>query len=287
MDTILQLIIHGLLLGSVFALFSIGLSLIFGVMRVVNFAHGEFIMLGMYSAYWLYSFTGISPYLLAVVVGRGFFAFGMLIERLVIQPIVYTSDGLLATVGLSIILQNLALMLWKADPRVIRGLFKDHSYLSLGNIRIEYTLLLTFVISILLTVAVFYFLKTTKLGKMLRATSQDLQAAKLMGININKMYLLAFAFSSALVGIAGAVIAPAFPITPTIGVSFSLISFVVIIIGGMGNLKGALYAGFLVGIVDAFAGYYLDAAFKESSYFAMLILILWFRPEGLFGKRGA
>lgn len=285
----IELLINGIFLGGVFALFSIGLTLIFGIMKIVNFAHGEYIMLGMYATFWFFNLLGINPYVSIVIIGPIFFFLGYLSQKVIIQPILKAPNvaQLFTTVGLGIVMQNIALFLWSADPRSIQGLFGRIDYFNLFGIRVSYAELTAFLIAIFMGMVFFIFLKYTKLGKSLRATSQDLQAAKLMGINVNKIYWMAFAISSASVGISGAVIIPIYPVNPTVGVNFALISFVVVILGGITNINGTFVAGILIGIIDSFSGYLLPSAFKESSFFIILLIILWLRPTGIFGRSAA
>ncbi len=281
-----ELFVNGILLGGVFALFSIGLTLIFGIMKIVNFAHGEYIMLGMYTTFWLFELAGINPYVSIIAVGPLFFFLGYLSQRVIIQPILKAPNvaQLFTTVGLGIVLQNIALIFWSADPRSIQGLFSGVQGIEIGGIRISYMELAAFLIAISMNIGLVSFLKYTKLGKSLRATAQDLQAARLMGINVNKIYWIAFAISSACVGVAGSVIIPIYPANPTVGVNFALIAFVVVILGGITNVNGTFIAGIIIGIIDSFAGYVLPSVFKESSFFIILLMILWFRPTGLFGR---
>lgn len=288
MDSIIiELLLNGIFVGGVFALFSVGLTLIFGIMNIVNFAHGEFIMLGMYMAFWIFALLGLNPYLAIVIIAPAFFLFGLITQKVVIQPILrsFGVAQLFATVGLGIIMQNAALIFWKADPRSIRGIFGEPEYFLAGGVRIFYTELSAFLIAMIMTLLLCALLKHTKLGKSMRATSQDLQAAQLMGINIKRIYLIAFAISSACVGVSGAVIVPIYPVVPTVGFHFALIAFVVVILGGIGNVYGTFLAGLTIGIIDSLAGYYLDTSFKETTYFFILLIILWFRPSGLFAKQ--
>lgn len=285
-NILIQLLINGVLLGGLFALFSIGLTLIFGIMKIVNFAHGEFIMLGMYVTFWLFTLLGVNPYLSILVVGPLFFFLGYLTQKIIIQPILNAPGvaQLFTTVGLGIVFQNIALLFWKADPRSIQGLFGGAREVYFLGIQISYVELMAFLIGVSMFTVVFIFLKYTKLGKSMRATSQDTQAAKLMGINVKKAYWLAFAISSACVGVAGSMTIPIYAVTPTIGANFVLIAFVVVILGGITNITGTFIAAILIGIIDSFSGYFLPSVFKETSFFIILLLMLWFRPTGLFGS---
>ncbi|MEN6437066.1 MAG: branched-chain amino acid ABC transporter permease [Syntrophobacter sp.] len=284
----IQLVISGLLIGGVYALISIGLTLIFGVMRIVNFAHGEFLMFAMFAAYWILEFTGLSTYVTAPLVALLLFVFGaviyvLIIKRTVGSPMVVQ---IFATVGLGLIMQNVALVLWSGDFRTIRTP-EASAVLKFAGIQVSYPLLIASVAAIMIALALFAFVAWTYPGKAIRATVQDRTAAQLMGIDINKVYLMTFALGSALVGIAGALLAPAYPIFPSVGTNFGLASFVVVVLGGMGSMTGALLGGLLIGLVETLSGFFIDAALKQAVYFVVFIMVLVFRPTGLLGQRGA
>lgn len=285
---LIQLVISGLLIGGVYALISIGLTLIFGVMRIVNFAHGEFLMFAMFAAYWLLEFTGLSTYVTAPLVALLLFAYGALIYIFVIKRTVGSPMvvQIFATVGLGLVMQNLALVLWSGDFRTIRTA-EASAVLKFAGIQVSYPLLVASVAAIAIALILFAFVAWTYPGKAIRATVQDRVAAQLMGIDINKVYLMTFALGSALVGIAGALLAPAYPIFPAVGTNFGLASFVVVVLGGMGSMTGALLGGLLIGLVETLSGFFIDAALKQAVYFVVFILVLVFRPTGLLGQRGA
>ena len=285
LETIVQLIINGLLLGGIYALISVGLTLIFGVLEIINFAHGEFLMLGMYASFWLFQLLGVDPYLSLLIVIPSFFLVGLAVQRIIIQPIIDAPplNQIFATVGLSIVLQNAALFFWKADYRTVRT---DYSSLVLkaGDLMISFPRLVAFFLALAMIAALLIFLKKTYTGKAITALAQQRRAAMLMGININRTYQIAFGIGIACVGAAGAILIPVYYAFPTVGALFVLIAFVVVILGGYNSLVGALVGGLIIGLVEAFSGFFLSPHLKEAIYFVIFILILLFRPTGLFGR---
>lgn len=286
MLTIVQLFINGILLGGVYALVSIGLTLIFGAMNIINFAHGEFLMLSMYITFWSFHLYGIDPYLSILLIIPLFFMLGVLVQRIIIQPILNAPHiaQIFATVGLSIVMQNAALLAWKADYRCISVNY-GISNIKIAGLIISFPRLVTFAIAIAIMIGLFIFLKKTLIGKAIRATAQNVRAALLMGINTNRIYYFAFALGTVCVGIAGGLLAPLYAAYPTVGGHFVLIAFVIVVLGGMGNMVGALLGGLLIGLVEVFSGFYIAPALKELFYFIVFIMILIFRPSGLMGKR--
>jgi len=287
MTTLLQLLVSGVLTGSVYALMSMGLTLIFGVLRIVNFAHGEFLMIAMYGAWALGRLCGINPYLAAIIVIPAMFLFGAAAYQLVVRPGLGKPHLVVAfaTMGLSIFLQNAALMLMTADLRDIPPVFARS--LTLGPIYIKDELLLGFVITLACTSALQWMLKRTYLGKAIRATVQDGEAAQLMGIAVPRIFLITFALGSALVGLAACVMVPLFSVFPAVGLNFVLIAFVIVVLGGMGSIEGALIGGVCVGVVQSLSGYYVAPAFAQLFFFLLFLLAMIFRPNGLLGQQGA
>jgi len=283
--TIAQLIINGLLLGGIYALISIGLTLIFGVLEIINFAHGEFLMLGMYAAYWLFQLYGVDPYLSLMIILPLFFLIGLFVQRVTIQPIIDAPplNQIFMTVGLSMILQNAALFFWKADYRTVRTAYSALTLKTSGLI-VSFPRLVAFVLAMMTIAALLLFLKKTYTGKAIRALTQERRGAMLMGINVYRTYQIAFGIGIACVGVAGAMLIPVYYAFPTVGSLFVLIAFVVVILGGYNSLIGALIGGLIIGLVEAFSGFFLSPHLKEAVYFVIFILILLFRPTGLFGR---
>jgi branched-chain amino acid transport system permease protein len=285
--TTVQLVISGLLIGSIYALMSIGLTLIFGVLRVVNFAHGEFLMIAMYGAWAFSRLLGLNPYFAAVAVVPAMFLFGALVYRLVIGSALDKPHLVVvfATMGLSIFLQNVALMAMTADLRDVPPIFARS--ISIGYVFIKGELLVGFIVTLCCTFALQWVIKHTFLGKAIRATVQDGEAAKLMGIAVPKIFLITFAAGSALVGLAACVMVPLFSVFPTVGLNFVLIAFVIVVLGGMGSIEGALLGGFCVGVVQSVSAYYVAPAFGQLFFFLLFLLVMILRPNGLFGQKGA
>lgn len=284
MELFLQTAIAGLLLGGVYALISIGLSLIFGVVRIINFAHGELVMLGMFATYWLWRGFGLDPYLSILIVAPLMFGVGVLIQRTVLQPILSSSAimKIFATVGLSLVLQNLALYLWGGNYRSVRVAYSTAT-IKIGGAAVSVPRLVAFAVALVLVAMLFVVLKRTMLGSALRAVAEDRDTAALLGLGVSSLYLVTFGIGAALAGIAGALLMPFTSATPTIGVGYTLIAFVVVVLGGMGNTLGALLGGLLIGVVETLAGTYIDPQLPHVVVFGLFIVVLLIRPRGLFG----
>jgi len=283
-ETIIQVIISGLMIGGVYALISLGLTLIFGVVRIINFAHGEFLMLGMYTSYWLFQLFGLDPYFSILVIAPLFFIFGMLIQRVIFQPILDAPEvsQIFAAVGLVIVLQNLALLFWKGDYRAVKTSYSAFP-LEVGGLMISLPRLVAFLGAVGIMLILYFFLKSTYTGKAIRATSQDQGAALLMGINTRRVFILAFGIGSSCVGIAGALMIPFYYVFPTVGAYFVLTAFVIVVLGGLGSMIGAFVGGLIIGVIEALSGYFIATAFKEAIYFIIFWFLLIYKPNGLFG----
>ena len=285
---IMQTCISGLLLGGIYSLISIGLVLIFGVTRIINFAHGEFLMMAMYATFWLFQLGGMDPYISLLIVTPLLFMGGIATQRIIIQPLLRApaSMQLFATLGLSIVLQNVAFLLWKPDYRTLQTSYSTMT-LSVGNLFISFPRLIAFVISIVIIIILFIILKNTYLGKAIRATVQNRTAAQMMGINISRISLLAFGLGAACVGIAGTLLMPIFYVFPSVGTHFVIIAFVVVVLGGMDSLPGAFIGGLILGLVKTFSGFYLGSSVKEMVYLIIFIIVLLVKPAGIFGVVGS
>ena len=282
-----QLVLSGILIGSIYALMSIGLTLIFGVLRVVNFAHGEFLMIAMYGAWGITHLLGLNPYVAAIAIVPAMFLFGALVYRLIINPALDKPHLVVvfATMGLSIFLQNVALMLMTADLLDVPPVFSQS--ITLGPFYFKVELLLGFLVTVLCTIGLQWMIRTTYLGKAIRATVQDGEAAMLMGIPVPRIFLITFAGGSALVGLAACVMLPLFSVFPTVGLNFVLIAFVIVVLGGMGSIEGALLGGICVGVVQSLSSYYVAPAFGQMFFFILFLLVMILRPNGLLGQKGA
>ena len=287
MDQILNVLIFGLLLGGIYGLVSIGLNLIFGVVRIVNFAQGELVMFGMYGCYYAYAHLGVSPYLSVFVVAPLVGLLGMAIQRLVIQPLHNESNmQIFATFGLLMLFQNIMLAISGGQAYSIGGQVGT-GVLAVGDTRISVARLITFATATLITIGLHLFLRRTITGKSIRAVTQDKRAARVMGINVERTFLLTFGVGAALAGVAGAMLTPIYSITPAVGGNFILAAFAVVVLGGLGSVWGAYLGGLIVGVVEAFAGYYIDPALKNAVWFVIFLIVLIVRPAGLLGQVGA
>jgi branched-chain amino acid transport system permease protein len=288
MQAIPQLIVSTILLGGIYALIAVGLTLIFGVMRVVNFAHGEFLMLAMYVAFWAFALLHFDPYLTLVVALPLFFLVGWVSYRVVMRPVVHASHNVqvFTTVGLSIALQNVALVLWTADSQFVRTSYYAVT-VRVAGAAFNLAQLVAFAVAVVFTAALFAFLRWSYTGKVMRATAQDRQASALMGIDTDRVYATTWAVGITCVGVAGVVLAPIYPVYPTAGLQFVLIAYVAVVLGGLGDMAGALIASLVVAAVEVVGSYTIGTAWKEVLYLLLFIAILLVRPAGLFGQRGA
>ena len=288
MHAIPKLIVSTLLLAGVYALIAVGLTLIFGVMRVVNFAHGEFLMFGMYLAVGAFAFLRFDPYLTLVVSLPLGFAVGWASYRGVMGPIVHASHNVqvFTTVGLSIALQNLALVLFTADARFLRTEYYA-VVVRIAGAAFNVAQIVAFAVAIALTAGLFAFMRWSYTGKVMRATAQDRHASALMGIDTDRVYALTWAVGITCVGAAGVLLAPVYPVYPTAGLQFVLIAYVAVVLGGLGDMAGAVIAALVVATVEVFGSYVIGTAWKEVLYLLLFITILIVRPAGLFGQRGA
>ena len=283
-----QLLASTILLGGIYALIAVGLTLIFGSMRVVNFAHGEFLMLGMYFAFWSFAFWNLDPWLVLLPSIPIFFLIGLGSYLLVMRGVISASHNvqIFTTVGLSTALQNLALVLWTADFRIVRP-WHSGVVLRLGGAALNLSQLVAFLVAVGCTLSLFAFMKVSHAGRVMRATAQDREAATLMGIDTDKVYRLAWAIGIACVGVAGVLMSPLYSVYPTSGLQFVLLAYVVVVLGGLGDMVGALLGSLIVAAVEVVGAYVFGTAWKEVFYFVLFILVLVFRPAGLFGQRGA
>lgn len=282
----LQTLVNGLFIGGVYGLVSIGLTLIYGVMLILNFAHGEFMMLGMYIAFWAFTLFGLDPYVSVVIAAFLVFALGAAIQRGLIQRVLtaHPLNQIVLLLGVSTLIIGLVQFFWTADPRAIHVPYETE-VITLGELRLSIPKMVAFFASLLTSIALFVFLQYTKTGKAIRAVSQNRDAALLMGIDVKWIYMLTFGLGTAVTALAGVFLTPTFRILPTIGQSFSVTAFVVVVLGTMGNFIGAFVGGLIIGVVEVFAGYFLGGDVKIIASMAVFILVLLFRPAGLFGRK--
>jgi branched-chain amino acid transport system permease protein len=287
MQTIFNVLTFGILLGGIYALVSIGLNLIFGVVRIVNFAQGELVMFGMYGSYFAYAQFGINPYLSVLVIAPLVGLLGVVIQRLVIQPLRDEPNmQIFATFGLLIMFQNIMLAVTRGEAFTVGGKVGTE-VLTIGDIKMSVVRVVTFIAATFITIGLHLFLSRTMAGKSIRAVTQDKRAARVMGIDVERTFMITFGIGAALAGLAGALLTPIYSITPAVGGNFILAAFAVVVLGGLGSVWGAYIGGLIVGVVEAFAGFYIDPALKNAIWFFIFLVVLIVRPAGLMGQVGA
>jgi len=286
MELYVQAFINGILTGGVYSLMAVGLSLIFGVMRVINFAHGDMMVWGMYLSLWLFTTLGLDPYLSIPLTGAAVFLLGAAIQRGLVNRILAAPHEMqiLLMMGVALVLENLALMVWGPDPRRVNVSYGLSTFW-MGPIVVDLPRLVTFALALVLALCLYLFLRRTDLGRMIRAASDNQTGALLVGTDITKVFTLAFGIGAACVGAAGSLMTPLLPFTPSSGLLFTVTSFNIVIIGGMGNLLGAFVGGLLVGVSESLGAVLLVPSLKEIVGFVLLVVILLFRPQGLLGGR--
>lgn len=277
----LQVIINGVLMGGFYSLVGMSLNVIFGVMKIVNFCHGELLMIGMYITFLFTSNLGLDPYLSIPIVIVVLFILGAIIQSTLITPsLLDRSDAnlIFLTVGLMMLFQNIAMIAFTANYRSIKTAYSTMSFKILGQV-ISFPKFISFVILLIVTILLFKFLKSTDIGKKIRATSQNPLGAKLVGININKMYIITYGLGAALAGVAGTLLLPFYFVHPFVGNTFSQRAFVVVVLGGLGSIKGAFYGGIILGLLETLGAFVIGPAFKDSVVFITFIAILVIRQN--------
>jgi branched-chain amino acid transport system permease protein len=281
-----QALLNGLLFGGVYSLMAVGLALIFGVMRVINFAHGDFMVWGMYLAYLASLGAGVEPYVAFPLCAAALFLGGWAIQRGLVNRILDAPHEMqiLLMLGVALVLENGALVLFGPDTRRVTTVF-DGGALWLGPLFVDVPRLLTFTLSVALSAGLWAFLFRSTLGRMVRAAADNPVGALVIGTDVRRVYALAFGIGAACVGAAGALVSSFVPFAPAAGLSFTVASFNIVIIGGMGSLLGAFVGGLLVSLAESLGAVLLAPSLKEVVSFSLLIAILLFRPAGLFGRR--
>lgn len=292
MTAFIQVIVAGLLVGTVYGLFSSGLTVIFGVTRVVNFAHGDFVTLGMYAAVVLYSNYRLSPVIGIFPIVAGSFVLGYVLYRVIIQRTLKRGNvggeeaqygQLMLTLGLSTVIANALLLQFGPGPRSVQGVLGG--VYNLDGVRVNESQLVAFGISAIAFAGLYLLVEKTYFGKAVRATVDDREMASMLGINIERVFAVAFGIGIALAGAAGAVLTTYFTVTPTVGEGFLVIAFVVVVMGGLGNIVGAMAAGLVAGVIQEVTATYVSLDLENAAIFAAFILVLAFRPNGLFGRQ--
>jgi branched-chain amino acid transport system permease protein len=288
MTVFLQSVLSGVLVGGVYALIGIGLTIIFGVMRVINFAHGDLLMLGMYATWIVFTLLGLDPFVSIVLVAPLMFLWGAFLQKVFINRVLNAlpQNQILLTIGLGLVMSNTMMLIFTSDYRILTTSYSSSSF-TIGELSVSQPLLVAFLITAGITGALYWFLLKTDTGQAIRATAQDRDAAQLMGINVRAMSVLAFGIGAALSGTAGALISPTYYIFPQVGSAFTLKAFVIVVLGGMGSVVGATLGGILVGLTESLAAVYVASGLKELVVFVAFLAVLLFKPSGLLGKTRA
>ena len=287
---IAQKLAFGLFVGSNYGVVAVGLTLIFGVLRVLNVAHGELLMLGGYVSYLAFTLAGVDPYVSVALSALCLFGLGLLlntvlfgfVERLAEEQRI--KNSLLISFGLALVLQNLALFAFSADERSVRVSYAGGAF-TLAGVVLPYTRIATFVVGSLVVLALYVLLQRTYFGMAVRATASDWRAAALAGINVRRMYLLTFAIGSALAGVAGSLVLVTFSISPAIGLAWTLKALVVVVLAGMGSIAGAFLAGLLLGVVENLSTLWIGPEYQQVVALTLFVVVLLLRPNGLFARR--
>jgi branched-chain amino acid transport system permease protein len=294
MTSFLQTLASGILVGGLYGLFSSGLTLIFGITRVINFAHGDFVTLGMFGAVLLFTSLGLSPLLGIVPVAVVSFLLGAVVHRVLVRrtlsiPGISAVDAqhgqLVLTLAVSILISNLLLMAFGPSPRAVQGVLP--AVYDVFGVFIAQARLVSFVIALAVFLVLYHLLQRTLYGKAIRATVDDRDMAAMVGIDPNKVYAVSFSVGIMLTGVAGCVLATYYPVTPTTGANFLIIAFVTVVMGGLGNVVGAFVAGLLVGVIQQLTAIYVAVDLQDVGLFLAFVLVLVLRPQGILAGRGA
>ena len=277
--------INGILLGGIYALCSAGFSLAFGVMGVVNLSHGDFLMVGAFITYWLFILTGMDPFLTLPFCIVGLFGLGFLLQRLALNRLVGAPPIMtyLLTFGFHLILANAALRAWTADYRNVNVSYAGATF-ALGGLVLPYARVITFTLAMAINVGLYILLYRTEVGRAIRATSQDREMARLMGVRIFRIYTFTFGLAAAVTGLAGSLISSTFIIYPQMGLPFTIIAFCVVVLGGVGYIPGTLWGGLILGVLESLTTSYLPAGTSLALTFLLLLIMLSLRPGGILGK---
>lgn len=282
---IAQTLLSGVLIGFIYALVAVGLTLIYGVMDIVNFAHGEFLMLSMYVVFWLYALAGLDPIVSLPISVAVMFVVGVLTHKLVVRPVLRApmSAQIFVTFGLMVFMRNGAQFLWSPNYRLIQAPLVA-GRLELFGLFVGKPQLVAALGALITTGLVFWFLKRTETGRTLQAVAEDQDAAALMGIDPDRAFMLAWGIGAACVGVAGALLANYYYIFPTVGTTFVLMAFVAVALGGFGSVPGALLAGVIIGVVEVLTGLFVSPAFKNITAYVLYMVVVLVRPRGLLGE---
>lgn len=286
LNLVVPAVVAGLTIGAVYALVALGLTLIYGVLHIINFAHGSLLMLALYGVFFLHTLFGIDPYLALPILVPAFFALGYALQRGVIMPASHGKDQniLLVTLGLAIVIDNLALYLWTSTTRTI-DLPYAFKVIDLGFALVPIPRAVAFFGALAVAGLLWLLTARTDLGRAIRAVAKERQGARLVGIDVEHIYAMSFGIGTACLAVAASLLMPTFYVTPQVGYAFVLIAFTTVVLGGMGSFEGALIGGLVLGVVEALGGLLLGESLGQIGIFVIFILVLLFRPTGLFGSK--
>ena len=279
-------VINGILMGGIYPLVASGLTLIYGVLHIINFAHGSMLMLAMFGVFYLVTKMGVDPYLSLLITMPTMFVMGYILYKYFIGKLSYGKDEniLLITLGLSIVIENLALMLFTGDSRTISLSYSDKMF-EVGPLLIGLPKIISFVASMVMCGLLGIFITQTDTGRAIRAVAKERMGARLVGIDVDKVFAISFGLGMATLGAAASLLMPIFYVSPTTGHVFVMVAFTVVVLGGMGSFLGAVVGGLIVGLTESFGGLYLGESLGQIGISLIFILILLFRPSGLFGDK--
>jgi len=289
-ESFAQTLVFGVFVGGIYGIAAMGLALVFGVLKIMNIAHGELLMLGGYVSFWVFTTWGMDPFVSLLVTIPALFLIGLLLDRVVYRHIITLlgeekiKNSMLVSFGLTLVIQNLAQWGFTADERAIQVAYTGTGLNMLG-ITLPYTRLGSFAVAIAVTLLLHVFLRRTYYGKAILATSEDWEAAELTGINIHRIYMMTFALGASLAAIAGTFVTITYGISPSIGIIWTLKALVVVVLAGAGSILGAFPAGILLGVVEAVSGAFIGSTYREVIGLVIFVLVLILRPQGLFARK--
>jgi branched-chain amino acid transport system permease protein len=289
-ESFLQTLVFGIFVGGIYGIAAMGLALVFGVLKIMNIAHGELLMLGGYVSFWLFTTWGMDPFVSILITIPALFLIGLLLDRVVYRHVVTLlgeekiKNSMLVSFGLTLVIQNMAQWGFTADERAIQVAYTGTG-LNLAGVTLPYTRLGSFAVAIVVTLLLQMFLRRTYYGKAILATAEDWEAAELTGINIRRVYMMTFALGASLAAIAGTFVTITYGISPSIGIIWTLKALVVVVLAGTGSILGAFPAGILLGVVEAISGAFIGSTYREVIGLVIFVLVLILRPQGLFARK--
>ena len=286
LDLVVNVVISGVLTGLVYGLMALGLSVIFGVVRVVNFAHGEMMTIAMYAATVLFAALGLDPFVAMLPIAAAFFVFGYVLQAGLINPFITRPEHsqFMLLVAVAIVMVNAMLMIFGPDARNVQVGYQLESF-EIGALLIDKARLYAAAAAVVAAAALFGFFKFTLIGKAIRACADNYLGAKIVGLDVKRLYALTFGVGAVCVAVAGCAMVLLVEVTPSLGPAYTLLAFVIVIVGGLGSMGGALLGGVLIGVSEALAGLFIAPSAKSMFSFGLLIVVLLLRPQGLLGKR--